>query len=155
MNTDIAHTAPEQTAWVVFSGKTDLPWLRLLRPGFRHCFVLINDGTHWVSIDPLSHYTDVLVHHVPAEFDLPGWLEQRGHSVMKAPLRRNLKRPAPFGFLSCVGSAKRVLGIHERNILTPWQLYRYLHRQAFSLRHPGARVSACAPFHSGDFAWAA
>ena len=25
-------------AWVVFSGAAELWWLRLLKPGFRHCF---------------------------------------------------------------------------------------------------------------------
>jgi hypothetical protein len=32
-------------ALVVFAGHTDVAWLRrLLRPGFRHCFVALNDG---------------------------------------------------------------------------------------------------------------
>jgi hypothetical protein len=26
---------------VVFSGTTDIPWLRVLKPGFRHCFALV------------------------------------------------------------------------------------------------------------------
>lgn len=115
-----------QRAWVVFSGQTDLRLLRFLKPGFRHCFVLLNDGNCWVSVDPMSHYTEVLVHQVQADFDLPKWLESRGHLVVHAPVSHYPKKPAPFGIFSCVEAVKRVLGIHALSVITPWQLYRYL-----------------------------
>lgn len=117
-----------QKAWVVFSGQTDLPWLRFLKPGFRHCFVLLNDGKHWVSFDPLSNYTDIAVQHVPAGFDLPGWLKNRGHKVASATLKRTPK-PAPFMLFTCVEAVKRVLGLREKFIFTPWQLYCHLTQQ--------------------------
>lgn len=116
-----------QRAWVVFSGQTEISWLRFLKPGFRHCYVLINDGERWMSVDPLSHITDISVHHhVPVDFDLPGWLAARGNKVVKAPLRRDMTRPAPFMIFTCVEAVKRVLGIHCRTVVTPWQLYRHL-----------------------------
>jgi hypothetical protein len=112
--------------WVVFTGQTDLPWLKILKPGFRHCYVLMNDGERWLSIDPLSHYMDVTVHHtLPPSFDLPLWLEERGHKVVKAPTAR-IKKEAPWMFFTCVEAVKRVLGLHERFIFTPWQLYKHL-----------------------------
>ncbi|MFA5592593.1 MAG: hypothetical protein WC989_04685 [Micavibrio sp.] len=121
------HTIDDQKAWVVFSGSTEITWLRFLKPGFRHCYVLINDGERWTSLDPLSHVTEVSVHHhVPADFDLPGWLAARGNRVVKAPMRRDLTRPAPFMLFTCVEAVKRVLGIHRRLVVTPWQLYRHL-----------------------------
>ncbi|MEZ5814978.1 MAG: hypothetical protein R3E13_09740 [Alphaproteobacteria bacterium] len=112
-------------AWAVFSGHADLPWLKILRPGFRHCAVLMNDGRRWVTVDPLSNYTEIAIHDLPPEFDLPLWMKTNGYTVIKAPLRRET-RPAPFAVYSCVESVKRVLGIHKRLIFTPWQLYRYL-----------------------------
>jgi hypothetical protein len=127
-----------QEAWVVFSGQADLPWLKMLKPGFRHCFVLLNDGKHWVSLDPLSNYTDVMVHAVPADFNFPLWLADRGHKVMPTKLNRD-KKPAPWMVFTCVEAVKRVLGIHKRTILTPWQLYRHLQ----------------SSFNQGDFAWEA
>ena len=114
-------------AWVVFSGQADLPWLKILKPGFRHCAVLMNDGRSWITVDPLSNYTDVTVHQVPLEFDLPLWMKDRGHIVVKAPVQREMC-PAPFSLYSCVEAVKRVLGIHKRLIFTPWQLYRYLRK---------------------------
>jgi len=119
--------ADGQNAWVVFSGQTDISWLRFLKPGFRHCYVLLNDGERWTSIDPLSHVTEVSVHHhVPADFDLPGWLESRGNRVVKAPMRRDITKAAPFMLFTCVEAVKRVIGVHSRGIVTPWQLYRHL-----------------------------
>lgn len=116
-----------QKAWVVFSGQTEISWLKFLKPGFRHCYVLINDGERWTSLDPLSHVTEVSVHHhVPADFDLPAWLESRGNRVVKAPMNRDITKPAPFMLFTCVEAVKRVLGIHRRGIVTPWQLYRHL-----------------------------
>ena len=115
-----------QNAWVVFSGETDLPWLRFLKPGFRHCFVLMNDGRHWISIDPLANHTEVKVHHVPSDFDLPQWLADRGQKVVAAPVCRTRRRVAPVGFFTCVEAVKRVLGLHDGLVMTPWQLYRRL-----------------------------
>lgn len=116
-----------QQAYVVFTGRTDLQWLKWLKPGFRHCFVLLNDGRQWLSLDPLSNHMEVQVYnHLSGEFDLPGWLKKRGYSVVKAPVNRSHKRAAPVMLFTCVEAVKRVLGLHKARILTPWQLYRYL-----------------------------
>ena len=34
---------PPDLAIVAFTGQATLVWLRLLRPGFRHCFVLLRE----------------------------------------------------------------------------------------------------------------
>ena len=113
-------------AWAVFTGQTELRWLKLLKPGFRHCFVLLNDGRHWITVDPLSPFMEVAVQPVGADFDLPGWLAQQGLVVTKTIVRRGVVRPAPWSLFTCVEAVKRVLGIHARLVVTPWQLYRRL-----------------------------
>ncbi|HYG89513.1 MAG TPA: hypothetical protein VD978_25030 [Azospirillum sp.] len=115
-------------AWVVFCGQAELWWLKVLRPGFRHCFVALNDGLHWVVVDPLSPCTDVSVLAVPAGYDLPGWFRRLGMTVVPARLRRGIDRPAPWGPFTCVEAVKRVLGLHALFVVTPWQLYRRLTR---------------------------
>lgn len=118
---------PARSAWVVFSGKADLFCLRLLKPGFRHCFVIINDGCNWLSLDPMLNHMDVQIHHdVPPTYDLPSWLEAQGLRVVAAPLSRALKKPAPPMLFTCVEAIKRVLGLRARFVFTPWQLYRHL-----------------------------
>jgi len=119
----------EQKAWVVFSGKADVPWLRLMRPGFRHCFVLLHDGRNWLSVDPMLNHMDVQYQKVPRDFDLPDWLKERGNIVIPAQLDRSKNKPAPWRPFTCVEAVKRILGIHARWVLTPWQLYKYLYKQ--------------------------
>lgn len=116
-------------AWVVFTGQADLPWLRVLRPGFRHCFVLLNDGQGWISVDPTLAHMDVSAHHhVPASFDLPQWLRDRGHLAVEAPVFRSFKNRAPWRFFTCVEAVKRVLGLRARFVFTPWQLFRHIEK---------------------------
>lgn len=115
------------SAWVIFTGKTDIYWLKILKPGFRHCYLILNDGQRWLSIDPLSSYTDVQIyHHIQASFDLPSWLREQGNKVISAPINNKHTKAAPWMVVTCVESIKRILGVHKRFIFTPWQLYRFL-----------------------------
>lgn len=125
-----------QQAWVIFTGKTDIFWLKLLKPGFRHCFILLNDGKVWMSLDSLSSYTDIQVyHHLDKNFDLPQWLQEQNYQVVSYPMDQNINKAAPWMFFTCVEAAKRVLGVHNRFIFTPWQLYRHLTKTKNNLSH--------------------
>ncbi len=121
---------PATRALVVFSGKADLGWLRLLRPGFRHCFVLLELGDSWICVNPLAHRTSVEVWSLDPATDLPGWLRaQEGLTVVETTLRQPPRRPSPIGLYSCVEAVKRVLGLQERWVLTPGQLHDHLMRR--------------------------
>ncbi len=148
MNTAIENMN-ETEAWVIFSAQTDMNWLKILKPGFRHCAVLLNDGQNWMTLDPLSNYMDVTVHHVPVEFNMPKWMKDRGHTMVKASMKKPVK-PAPWGPFTCVEAVKRVLGIHNRMIITPWQLHRYLSRNSAKgvVSHPQIFNA-----HKGELAW--
>lgn len=116
-----------QSAWVVFSGQTDRPWLKILKRGFRHCFVIVNDGQRWLSFDPMLNYTDLRMHHhIPPSFDLPSWFAAKDYRVVQTDICRTPQKPAPLALFTCVEAVKRFLGLHTRGIITPWQLYRYL-----------------------------
>lgn len=119
-----------QKAWVVFSGQTDMWWLKCLKPGYRHCYVLINDGEHWLSVDPLSCHTEIIVHHIAPDFDLPDWLRARNFKVVPATMTPQTS-PAPWMVYSCVEAVKRILGLHKFWIITPWQLYKALVKTAY------------------------
>ncbi len=127
---DVRSSPNLQTAWIVFSGETDIAWLKIFKAGFRHCFVLLNDGERWMSIDPISPYLDVQVyHHISTDFNLPNWLESRGHKIIQSKINKKHKTPAPWMVVTCVELVKRVLGLHKRFIFTPWQLYCFLSKQ--------------------------
>ena len=122
---------PITKAWVIFSPQADMKYLKILKRGYRHCAILLNDGKHWITVDPLSNYTDINVHDVPLEFNLPLWMRDQGYTITTAPIQRT-NTPAPWGIFSCVESVKRVLGIHKRRIITPWQLYKYLQKSTLN-----------------------
>ena len=116
-----------EVAIVVFAGETSLKWLRLLRPGFRHCFVLVRRQDCWVIYDPLSHRTDLAVIVGPSVDELAEWYRERGLQAIETTVRRAPLRSAPLRPFTCVEAVKRVLGIHAPWVTTPWQLYCYLH----------------------------
>lgn len=113
-------------ALVVFSGRSELWWLRLLKPGFRHCLVAVADPAGWIVVDPLSHRTDVALLPLEPGFDLAGWYRAAGLAVVETTTGSPAPRPAPWRPYSCVEAVKRVLGIHAGAVLTPWQLYKFI-----------------------------
>lgn len=128
---ELNNTEPQE-AWVVFSGEAELWWLKMLKPGFRHCFVVARDENHWIVLDPLSPHLEMSVLPLPRSFDLPTWLQKQNLRVMRAPIQRGHLKAAPSNLFSCVEVIKRFLGIHVRSILTPWQLYRFLEKEHYA-----------------------
>ncbi len=63
---------------------------------------------------------------VPQDFDFPAWMRAHGYRVVRAPRLsppRRMAAPTPF---TCVEAMKRLIGLQDWRILTPWQLYRRL-----------------------------
>ena len=121
-------------ALVVFAGHADLWWLRLLKPGFRHCFVALGDGRIWVSIEPLSHCTEVVVTPVHGPFDLAAHYRAQGLTVVETVVRNVPSTPMPWRPFTCVEGVKRVLGLRAPWVWTPWDLYRCLTEEKKSER---------------------
>lgn len=124
---EIGHAEPLYArALVVFSGRTGVRWLRWLRPGYRHCFVAVDDGIEWLTVDPLLHRLEIRASGLPSAFDLAAEYRRLALDVIEvAPAAVPLRR-APLGLFTCVETAKRLLGIRARWVLTPWQLRRWL-----------------------------
>jgi hypothetical protein len=104
-------------------------WDRLFKPGFRHCYVLIWEGTVWLYVDPtlfrthvsiLDHYRDDHPYH---------WIEDPDVTVLEVPVdATSLRWRAPwcFGPLTCTEGCKAILGVRHLLLWTPWRLYRHL-----------------------------
>lgn len=123
---DASDTRPPRRALVVFSGYSDLKWLRWLRPGFRHCFVLLETGVGWVLINPLSNGTEVDIWPEDQEEALRAWFVQNGYEVIDETVQPLASKALPWSLYSCVEVVKRLLGLRDPRIVTPWQLYRFL-----------------------------
>ena len=133
-------------ALVVFSGRSGVRWLRWLKPGFRHCFVAVDDGIEWLTVDPLLHRLEIRASRLASDFDLAAEYRRMGLDVIEVMPASVALRCAPFGLFTCVETAKRLLGIRARWVLTPWQLYRLLSRRAPRLPPcPETRAPAAGP----------
>lgn len=117
-----------ESALVVFTGETDLAYLKCLKPGFRHCFVILRGGDKWISIDPLAHMTRIQLHDDLQGRDVEQLLGEHGLTVVNTHLREAAPKLAPPMMCTCVEMVKRILGIHAWHVWTPWQLYRHLLR---------------------------
>ncbi|MGF1629624.1 MAG: hypothetical protein ACFCUT_09150 [Kiloniellaceae bacterium] len=126
MNDD-ASDAPRR-AIVVFHGESCgfWPWL-CGRPGFRHCFVALDDGRAWIEVDPRGDGIGVAAE-VPAAVDLASHYRALGYAVIETALRRRRRRYRVAWAFTCVEAVKRVLGVHGWLIWTPYQLYRQLEK---------------------------
>jgi hypothetical protein len=113
-------------ALVVFGDNTGLWWLRFLRPGFRHCFVVVETSSDWVVIDPLSHCLEVSVVPLSSVPDFRLACVKAGLRVVDVEIERPLRKAMPIGPFSCVECAKRVIGLKNRFVMTPWQLYEQI-----------------------------
>lgn len=110
-------------ALVVFSDRADLMWLRLLRRGFRHCFVVVQDGGQWIVCEPYSNLT---VLGVLDQNDPAAWFRGQGFTVAATQMVAPVARPFPWAPYTCVEAVKRIIGLRDMAVLTPWQLYKSL-----------------------------
>lgn len=133
-----------QPVMVIFVDRADCWWLTLLRPGFRHCFVALEDPRGWIICDPLKDRIELGVLELPASFDLAGFYAAQGHRVLLGRTAQHDRGRRRFGIapLTCVVVAKRLLGVHAPWVHTPWQLFRHLTRA----RRPHAVWRCVVPF---------
>ena len=116
-------------AYVAFGDQANLPWLKLLKPGYRHCFVVLGAADCWVLYEPLSHRTEITVIPTQPSFDPAAWLRHFDYTVVPVMIDPPRKTAAPWGPFTCVEAVKRVLGVRARFILTPWRLFEFLREQ--------------------------
>lgn len=117
-----------QLAWIVFSGRADHPWQRLLRPGFRHCFAAFQDTAGWLVLDPLTGRLLLARLAVPAGYDLPAFYRRAGLTPIGPFAVEEQESGAPLrGMpLNCVSICRAALGPHAPFALTPAGLHRAL-----------------------------
>ena len=114
-------------ALVIFRPEGDRWYSRLLKPGFRHVFCLLDDGDFWILIDGLVGVPFVQAV-AESSFDVAGWYRDQGFSVIET-VKRNQAPRTPFVAANCVGMAKVVIGVRAAFAFTPYQLYRALKKR--------------------------
>lgn len=87
---------------------------KYLHPEISHCFVLWNDKGQWFVYD--HSINELLVFTVDQPSDIIGQ-----SLVVKTKMNQICWT---WGLNTCVSSVKRIIGINNPFILTPWQLYK-------------------------------
>jgi len=114
-------------ALVLFGdGEQSHPVARFLKPGFKHCCVVVDTGDYWVKID--FGIGVIMVNCITGsdDFDLAQYYRDSGYTVVEVEQRQKTVT-FPLVARSCVGMVKQILGI-SAFALTPHQLYKRLRR---------------------------
>ncbi len=98
----------------------------LLRPGFRHCFCAMRSGAYWIVVDGRKGLPAIEVV-AGADTDLAAFYREVGYAVAEVAAARYPPRQ-PVAFATCVGVAKRLLGVRAPFVLTPYRLWKHLTR---------------------------
>lgn len=110
---------------VVFADAPEKRLLRWLKPGFRHCFVLMSGlrAGEWICLDPQSHRIACDVWQYSVLFDPESHYRARGFDCIWVSYPAEVPRRVRLGAFTCVEFAKRLLGISGFWIMTPHQLF--------------------------------
>ncbi len=108
--------------YIAFSDAPQKPYLKPLKSGFRHCLYIEQIGENFILFDPLSSHSELLV----TQSSPIRTLVKQKFTIIKAKKNKQIKSKLTFDLLTCVGQIKRLLGIQNFKIQTPYQLYRYL-----------------------------
>lgn len=124
--------------YVVFCD-SDIKWLKCLKPGFRHCFIMrLEYGQLWTVINHGMKGLEVQTY-LREDYESPEDYARKGSTVLKVDKEEQPGR----GWLDCVSVTKSVLGIKKPFIITPYQLYRWLYgRRSDTRRKEKAKSSS-------------
>ena len=112
-------------ALVVFHDEGFHVFSPLLEPGYKHCAVIVEQGDYWILFDPQAGLPHIEVI-AGIEYDLVSHIQNfKGRTVIETSTRE-LKAEGPLLLNNCVGLVKKILGITNPLILTPYQLWEYL-----------------------------
>ena len=110
-------------ALVAFHGRGHMWWNRWCRAGFKHCFIALDDGRFWITIDGRAGVPEIRVA-ASSAFDLAAFWREQGLVVLATEARPD--PISPLVLATCVGTIKRLTGIRAPWIFTPYRLFKHL-----------------------------
>ena len=105
----------DDSIYIVFTKAKTMGWIRrFLHPGISHCFAVWPDNGRWqvydhsvsrIGIFTVDSLNDIIAKSIVVKVDAnqTGWT---------------------FGLNTCVSSVKKLIGIKDPFLLTPFQLYK-------------------------------
>ncbi len=74
----------------------------------------------------MAHKTEVISHDLPATYNVIQWIETQNCLAVEVRIKPPPRRALPPMLFTCVEAVKRIIGLHDFGIVTPWQLYKAL-----------------------------
>jgi len=115
-----------QSLAIVVFGSSSLRCLQVLKQGYQHCFVVTQSSGQWHLMDPLSNGTQISMLGYTCPNEIIPAFRREGYDAIAVQRLAPVRRLMPLAPYTCVEAVKRVLGVRERWVLTPWQLRQYL-----------------------------
>jgi hypothetical protein len=132
-----AGSTSQLRAIVLFEDRPERSALRLLRPGFRHCFCVIGSDGSWTILDPLTTRIELAQLSGFAEHQLVAHYRRTGRTVAVGSIARN--RPPTRTYVravTCVEIVKRLVNLDAPYAFTPFQLHRALRKHRYICHGP-------------------
>ncbi len=103
---------------------------RFLKPGFRHCFIFYRGERCWIMLNPTRWFLHIMeLSCIPSD-PFPEHLKNNHPeiTILKVVSRLDDMGSMYFRPLTCVSHTAYIIGLTNRFIITPYQLYRCLLR---------------------------
>ncbi|MBQ3696268.1 MAG: hypothetical protein II938_04830 [Alphaproteobacteria bacterium] len=113
-------------AYVVFGGLPTHWWTYFLKKGFYHCLIVLGNGREWCVIDPVMHFTDLII---VKTLHIESFFINRGYKIVRTTPQIPSRVKFHLRPLTCVEMVKRFLGINCFNLWTPYQLFCFLNQK--------------------------
>ena len=110
-------------AYVAFGGNVTHWWTKFLKMGFYHCFLIMGNGFDWILIEPVWNYTDLIF---IRNKNLLHIIKKKGYQLLHTTPHLALNQKGYFRPHTCVEVVKRLLGISNPKIWTPYQLFLFI-----------------------------
>ena len=112
-----------EKAIVGFGGEPTFWWMRFLKKGFYHCLIALGGDSFWILIDPLVAQIDMIV---LQQADVERFLNKNGYTTVHVSVKNPVGHRLRIRPYSCVETVKKILGIQDNSLWTPYQLYLFL-----------------------------
>lgn len=116
--------------YVVFEDNTTLWWLRFLKKGFRHCYILavLEGGASLLELNPMSNQIIIKFYDNLKTWEyIANLSKNQNRRICEVRIASAPLKCAPAMVFTCVEFVKRVLGIHQFSIITPYKLFKVIH----------------------------
>jgi hypothetical protein len=121
-----------QWAIVVFEDRAERGLIRLLRPGFRHCYCLLGTDDFWTVCDPLKSIISIQTVYGLSLSEIVSAYRNSGRIAIAGRLKVCPAGWRLFRPMTCVEIVKCLLGLESPGTITPSQLHAMLLSRGFS-----------------------